>query len=227
MYCKRCGSRLVDGGAFCARCGTPTSMHANDRASLETGSTPETNDSDDTASVLASPDEQIASADAPQVASSLRFVEVALAVVLLALAFLLPVFTVGATWTGNCEVRVAEAVSRLFGANGDTQAMICGAVIGGLLVLGVGATIATIILCFTGRKTRHLPWSWGMAIYGLGLIAVAIVGASPLTSRLGEMLGQLTETTVRETVSLGMGTFAIIAGGVTCGMVDLVRSQRQ
>lgn len=227
MYCKKCGSRLVDGGAFCARCGTPTGMQANSSASPETRDLLETNASDSTSPASESFDAQSASVDAPQAASPLRYVEVAIAVVLLALAFLLPVFTVGATWTENCEVRVIEVVSSLFEANGDSQAMICGAVIGGLLVLGVGATIATIVLCFNGRKEGHLPCSWGMAAYGLGLIVVAIVGTTPLTSRLGEMLGQLTEAAVRETVSVGMGTFAVIVGGVTCGVVDLVRSQRQ
>ena len=227
MYCKRCGSRLVDGGAFCARCGTPTGMQASGSASRETSNALEADAPDSPSPASEALDAQSASVDAPQATSPLRFVEVVIAVVLLALAFLLPVFTVGATWTENCEVRVIEVVSSLFEANGDSQAMICGASIGGLLVLGVGATIATIVSCFTGRKAGHLPWSWGMAAYGLGLIVVAVAGVTPLTSRLGEMLGQLTEAAVRETVSVGAGSLAVIAGGVMCGVVDLVRSQRQ
>ena len=215
MYCKRCGARIADEAMYCPRCGTATGAQAGRNRSGE-GHVSDT--------ALGEVRDEVASSTSS--ASPLRFVVVAICLALVASAFLLPVLTVGQTWGQRVDVGVIGLIGGLWKSNDGSEAMAHGGILAGLLLVGVGSMVLTSVLCLARPHARHLGWSWGMAVYGVGLMVVVALRGPALQGYLGDLVARLGETAARVTVSLGAGAFVATAGGIVCGVVDLVRSQR-
>ncbi len=153
----------------------------------------------------------------PQRVFPWHYLEAATSATLLLLVSSLPIATLE---VGSCtrSISMWRAISFLIDIASvgiDPFAVI---VLAGLLVmllaLGIGSMADTVFSSITfANQGRRIAASWGMLGFGIGMMALSQLAGLQLVGGVLEL----------ESLRLGSAVWVSIAGGLACGVIDLVR----